>query len=938
MKKGLLSILAGALVVVGCQNYDDQFDSLESQINALASTVAGLSQVQSDLASLSGTVASLASTVNGLGSQIDTAVANGLADIQADIADIEAAVADVASSEAVDALSEAVAASQEDLDELLANSSIFTGNVIINSQNTLDTFHAMGSTLAIVNGDVDIDVSTSMDIEKVQEVVDQILNVTGDFFYTAGTGVDTEVTFSNLSGTSSLTLDQKGGYMLENLTSATIVVLEDDSTADVVHLGSLTTVTSLSDGSGAGTFEFDKASELHLTSLPRYNASSLSLKVKEGGVIALNVLADVDADGEAKVLDLTIDGPDTFTMSTFSGDKAGSDLTFKNVANATVNGYDGKVTIGEDVLNFTSDGLVDVVVTSAADLVSFTAVGAIDPNDDDDEAGPALTLDSKSDLETVSLSGTYNKAIISSNGNLASVTVAGTVTGADGIQIKSNSDLTAIDVSEATTDKLIVYNNSDLETLTVDFTAAAGEADTQEGTIDIDTNESLTSLTISTDNIDNLSITDNVDLETIDLSDMTAIGAKGSPTVYITGNKLEASVADEENDSFTESAGMSTAKEYLDAVADDADSVGEVHFDTVESVLDADGDEESTDTADFIVWKSGTAAVVEGAYTATVEKRAFIVDISAKDEHLAGLQLKVDGVQVFNNGTAYGSVTMTDNKIIDKGELLTNLATTRATDLGFELDVVFGGNYTLGDVTFLSSISSVSNGEYFSNTAAYNTTSKTSYLTTYDEFTISIGGRSARASIAAGYTTVAERLADALTLAWGKKWASDGASANFSFWTTAVNDGDAVIEAPSLRSPNSGSRAANDEISITWTNRATAAQVSVVTSGARTESVIDWTHADDKKGTSTNDLIIYLTEVTDGVISSGKATLISSVATAIQELTTNLLTNDSAQNTDTTTTIYPTDARGDVVKNEASSEGVETSPEVPAKDRTSWLD
>ena len=35
MKKGLLSILAGALLVVGCQNYDDQFDALESQINAL---------------------------------------------------------------------------------------------------------------------------------------------------------------------------------------------------------------------------------------------------------------------------------------------------------------------------------------------------------------------------------------------------------------------------------------------------------------------------------------------------------------------------------------------------------------------------------------------------------------------------------------------------------------------------------------------------------------------------------------------------------------------------------------------------------------------------------------------------------------------------------------------------------------------------------------
>ena len=82
MKKGLLSILASALLVVGCQNYDDQFNNLESQISALATTVAGLSQVQSDLSSLSGTVASLQSSLSG---QIDTALADGLADIDAAI-------------------------------------------------------------------------------------------------------------------------------------------------------------------------------------------------------------------------------------------------------------------------------------------------------------------------------------------------------------------------------------------------------------------------------------------------------------------------------------------------------------------------------------------------------------------------------------------------------------------------------------------------------------------------------------------------------------------------------------------------------------------------------------------------------------------------------------------------------------------------------------
>ena len=221
MKKGLLSILAGALLVVGCQNYDDQFDNLETQINALASTVAGLSQVQSDLASLAGTVNSLQSA---LSAEIDTALADGLADIDAAVEALEAAAADSASAEDVSAIADAVAENQTDLDELLAQSSVFQGSVVVNTPATLDAYHAMGDGLAIVNGAVDIDVSASMDIVKVQELVNFITVTTGDYAYTALADVETEVTFNNLLGTASLTLDQEGGYMLENLESATNIV------------------------------------------------------------------------------------------------------------------------------------------------------------------------------------------------------------------------------------------------------------------------------------------------------------------------------------------------------------------------------------------------------------------------------------------------------------------------------------------------------------------------------------------------------------------------------------------------------------------------------------------------------------------------------------------------------------------------------------------
>ena len=66
MKKGLLSLLAVALTVVGCQNYDDQFDDLKTQITDLATTVAGLTQVQSDLDDLSDDVSQLSTALGNI--------------------------------------------------------------------------------------------------------------------------------------------------------------------------------------------------------------------------------------------------------------------------------------------------------------------------------------------------------------------------------------------------------------------------------------------------------------------------------------------------------------------------------------------------------------------------------------------------------------------------------------------------------------------------------------------------------------------------------------------------------------------------------------------------------------------------------------------------------------------------------------------------------
>ena len=363
----------------------------------------------------------------------------------------------------------AVADQQTDLDDILAQSSFFQGNVVINSIADLDTYHNARAGIKVVNGNVTINSNSEMDMVKVQEVVDAITQSSKDYAYTAGTGVTTEITFNNLTATRSLTLDQKGGYVLQNLAAATIVTLDDDSTADIIDLRGLTSVTSLN----AGSFHFAKATELHLTKLPRYD-TALSLRVDEGGVIDITALRDVDALGVAAVLDLTLDGPDNITISALSGDKAGSDLTLKNVVNATVNGYDGKVTIGDDVQNFTSDGLVDWAITGD-DLVSVNVTGILDPNASiADTKGPAVLLTAQGDLETVTLAGKILSADVNNNGNLVTLTITAEVQ--DAINVATNSDLTTVALTGAKASGITFNSNSDLEALTIDLAIVAGTA------------------------------------------------------------------------------------------------------------------------------------------------------------------------------------------------------------------------------------------------------------------------------------------------------------------------------------------------------------------------------------------------------------------------------------------------------------------------------
>ncbi|MDA7797471.1 hypothetical protein N8949_00310 [Flavobacteriaceae bacterium] len=601
MKKGLLSILAASLLVVGCQDYDDQFSNLESQISAIATTVAGLSQVQTKITELSGTVATLSGTVNGLGDAIDTAVSDGLADIQSDIDAIETAVADVASSEEVSTLSDAVDASQESLDELLANSSIFQGPIVINSQATADLYASMGSGINIVNGDVTITVSEDMDQAVVQSVVNNILNIVGDLSYTANASTIGETTFNNLSGVESITAKQGGGYEFKALTSATTIVLNNDykSTVDIIHFGALVTVTSISDDGGvAGTIAFDKANEFHLTSLVRYPGNNLNIEINKGGVLAMGALTDNQADGTAvgSGYALTVKGPASLSLSTISD----GTITVEDVASLTVSGFIGNLDVNSGVETLVVTDIVDIDLAGADDLVTATIDGALDSDANlatADGAGPAITFASQ-DLTTATITGITGDINATGQANLETLTIGaelknGTVAAPTSgtITVSGNNDLVTLTLTGAKAANVIVNANTDLETLTIDHTTTLAGTDTG-GNVDVTGNTNLTELTISADTVDDLNISGNTQLATLAASGLTVASAT-SATVLVKSNNFTASKAADKFDTapatsdtgaYTSSSGLSTLKAYLtDAMAATTTDI-EVYFDVVELV------------------------------------------------------------------------------------------------------------------------------------------------------------------------------------------------------------------------------------------------------------------------------------------------------------------------------------------------------------------
>jgi hypothetical protein len=403
---------------------------------------------------------------------------------------------------------------------------------------------------------------------------------------------------------------------------------------------------------------------------------------------------------------------------------------------------------------------------------------------------------------------------------------------------------------------------------------------------------------------------------------------------------------------------MATLKDYLEAVAADADSTANVVFDEVDDYIDEDGDSQGTKTSgDEVVVLSLVAAVAEkrsGQNGNVAAKKAwYIVPSSGKT-----VKLEVDGVDILHSGSGYGAVSLLGRQNLDISAIESDLALTRATDIGATLDVYAGGAQTAPGVKFLSTFTSASanaNGENYTNAqvGALGSGTVTSFLTSYDVFTLTIGSYSVTATIGAASATgaaAASQIGSALMSTWDAKWGTNGTSKDMTVWESlSPNTGtdSSSWGVVALQSTNAGSRGLGETVAIAWA-KATAAQISTATAGTVTKTsalAMDWvigTASDTTDNAATTDNIVITiadntADATD-LLRSGNVTFTGSVT--YYELSNDYIAyGTNATSTNTTTDNYPDQARADVTNYEGANEGIITTPAADAEvlDRTASL-
>ena len=527
------------------------------------------------------------------------------------IAQLQAQVDNIATGEDVDQINESINQVELDIEELLASNNVFTGDLTINSEATLEFAESLGDKVKIVNGNVTVQAPSDLDGARLQTVVDRIRVITQDLTIRAASSSAPYVTLDSLSGVGNIKVAQAGSISFATLKSALEITIGNNYQSKLdgmVHFGGLTSVTKFVTGeiasNGAVSGDTDnaiilsKASGINLGALPYYTPRTLTLEADDEAALNLASLKSVDANDRERAYTVSIKGALDFNVP---GLTAG-EVTVEDVVNVNLAAFKGEITINDGVENVTMGALASDFTASTNDLVTVN-----------------LTADAAD--KSIDLTGAQG---------LLSATIAGKI---ESVTFSGNNDLETLDITAALQN--LTIDNTSLEAATLEHTNSNL---VEESSLVVINNEDLTSLTA--DNVDGLAIltiTGNEELETISFASLKAIPTKegAGATVTIGGSTATANALNaidinqdavgSDDGAFITDSGIDGLKAYLTAAAAVSASVLKVYFDSADDFTDGT----PANTATNLVIGSDAARLVvvdkvAAANPAAASKRTFL--------------------------------------------------------------------------------------------------------------------------------------------------------------------------------------------------------------------------------------------------------------------------------------------------------------------------
>ena len=492
MKKGLLGLLVVALAVVGCQNYDDQFDDLNTKISNLSTSVSNLESVQS--------------AVTALGTKLDALSGSALTDadltkILAEVAAVKAEVANIKSTDVssieteVDGINAEIDQILEKLGDLLAANAFYEGNLTITNLGQLANVQELMNTGAddptvTVKGNVYVTVTSANglkdSIASVNLILSKIRAVQGTVTVTSdadaslpaltyATGdVDLNGTDGKAAITAAKLLTVDGNMSLTGLTGVVAFpALSSVGTVQVTEVANKATVTTLNLGALTGAAIVQTSSG----NLVLAGATNVHLGGVLPAVVTLNKCVDFQhlAGGTQGNLALTIGG----TAATFS------------LGSTKFNGTITVTTTGDISLRNVTEIATTTLVSSKSDnVVDLSAVtkivGPVDINakSTDVNLTALKTLNSTLNIHgdaTIDLPALATTAVTTITAPLATSFIAPKLATTSVVIVTKDAALTMslLNIADTTTPSNDITHWDEVKTLTL--AAQTGNLDVSKG-------------------------------------------------------------------------------------------------------------------------------------------------------------------------------------------------------------------------------------------------------------------------------------------------------------------------------------------------------------------------------------------------------------------------------------------------------------------------